>query len=47
MGAAMGVIEAIVALLAFLAVVLALRAFLQKKAPEGTSNDITNGDSML
>ena len=47
MGFAVGVAEAVLAVAVFLGVVLGVRAFLQKKAPEGNSNDITNGDSML
>ncbi len=47
MGFVVGLAEAGVAVLVFLGVVLAVRAFLQKQAPEGTSNDISNGDTML
>ena len=47
MGAVVGVAEAGVAVLVFLGVVLGVRAFLQKKAPEGNSNDTTNGETLL
>ena len=47
MGFAVGLAEAVVAVALFVGVVLGVRAFLQKQAPEGNSNDISNGDSML
>ena len=47
MGFAIGLAEAGVAVLVFLGVILAVRAFLQKQAPEGNSNDISNGDTLL
>ena len=47
MGALVGVAEAGVAVLLFVGVILGVRAFLQKKSPEGTSNDITNGDTLI
>lgn len=47
MGFVIGAAEAGVAVLVFLGVILGVRAFLQKQAPEGNSNDISNGDTML
>lgn len=47
MGMLIGVGEAILALAVFLGLVLAVRAGLQKKAPEGNSSDITNGETLL
>ncbi len=47
MGFAVGVAEAGVAVVVFLGVIFGVWAFLQKKAPEGDSNDITNGETLL
>ncbi len=47
MGMLIGLGEAVVAVAAFLALVFAVRAGLQKKAPEGNSNDISNGETLL
>ncbi len=47
MGFVVGLAEAGVAVLVFVGVILGVRAFLQKQAPEGNSNDISNGDTML
>jgi len=46
-GFIIGLGEAGVAVLVFLGIVLGLRSVLSKKAPEGNSNDITNGETLL
>jgi uncharacterized membrane protein YqjE len=43
----MGVAEAILAVLIFLGLIGAVWAVQQKKAPEGDSNDLTNGETLL
>lgn len=47
MGFMMGVIEAILAVLIFLGLIGAVWVVQQKKAPEGNSNDLTNGETLL
>ena len=47
MGFTMGVAEAILAVLVFLGLIGAVWAVQQKKAPEGDSQDITNGETLL
>lgn len=47
MGFMIGVAEAILAVLIFLGLIGAVWAVQQKKAPEGNSNDLTNGETLL
>ena len=47
MGFMMGVAEAVLAVLVFLGLIGAVWAVQQKKAPEGNSNDLTNGETLL
>ena len=47
MGFMVGVAEAILAVLIFLGLIGAVWVVQQRKAPEGGSNDLTNGETLL